>query len=63
MQVKFNQFNIKGIIDKIENYKNDIIVTDYKYKDDDKIKPVLNNNFEKIDDIQYHYMLFCLIKR
>ena len=52
VQVKFNQFNIKGIIDKIENYKNDIIVTDYKYKDDDKIKPVLNNNFEKIDDIQ-----------
>lgn len=52
VQIKFNNFNIKGIIDKVEKYKNDIIVTDYKYKDEDKIKPVLNNNFEKIDDIQ-----------
>ena len=52
VQIKFNNFNIKGIIDKVEKYKNDIIVTDYKYKDEKKIKPVLNNNFEKIDDIQ-----------
>lgn len=52
VQIKFHNCNIKGIIDKIEKYKNDIIVTDYKYKDEDKIKPVLNNNFEKIDDIQ-----------
>lgn len=52
VQVKFNNFYINGIIDKVEKYKNDIIVTDYKYKNDDKIKPVLNNNFEKIDDIQ-----------
>lgn len=52
VQIKFNNFNIKGIIDKIEKYKNDIIVTDYKYKDEKKIKPVLNNQFEKIDDIQ-----------
>ncbi len=52
VQIKFNTFNIKGIIDKIEKYKDDIIVTDYKYKDEKKIKPVLNNQFEKIDDIQ-----------
>lgn len=52
VQIKFHNCNIKGIIDKVEKYKNDIIVTDYKYKDEDKIKPVLNNNFEKIDDIQ-----------
>ncbi len=52
VQIKFNNFNIKGIIDKIEKYENDIIVTDYKYKDEKKIKPVLNNQFEKIDDIQ-----------
>lgn len=52
VQIKFNKFNIKGVIDKVETYKNDIIVTDYKYKDEDKIKAVTNNNFEKIDDIQ-----------
>lgn len=52
VQVKFHNCSIKGIIDKIEKYKGDIIVTDYKYKDDDKIKPVLNNQFEKTDDIQ-----------
>lgn len=66
VQVKFNNFNINGIIDKVEKYKNDIIVTDYKYKDNDKIKPVLNNNFEKIDDIQlpvYALLLDCEMKK
>lgn len=52
INVKFNNFKIKGIIDKIEKYKNDIIVTDYKYKNDDKVKAVKNNDFEKAEDIQ-----------
>ena len=52
INIKFNKFNITGYIDKIETYKQDIFVTDYKYKDMKKIKPVLNNDFKKVEDIQ-----------
>lgn len=49
---KFHGFNLIGYLDKVETLDNKIYVTDYKYKDESKIKPIFNNEFEKNEDIQ-----------
>ena len=48
----FNGFKLLGYLDKIEICDNKIYVTDYKYKDVEKIKPIKDNKFDTKDDIQ-----------
>lgn len=59
INIKFNDFNIMGYIDKIEMQQNNIVVTDYKFKDNKNIKQVTSNNFDNIEDIQLP--IYCLL--
>lgn len=49
---EFNGLKFYGIIDKVEEYNGALYITDYKYKNNDKLKTLTKANLDKTDDTQ-----------